>query len=170
MADVTIRRAQGDDLPALLAIYNHYVINTPITFDIEPRTLEQRRQWLDGFAPKGRYQCFVAVQDGRAIGWAASVRYRDRAAYDTSVETSIYLAPEETGQGLGTRLYTALFEALKVEDIHRAYGGVTQPNDASNRLHQRMGFKQVGYLAEIGRKSGRYWDVAIYLKPMGSKA
>lgn len=164
MVEVTIRRALREDLPALLAVYNYYVVNTPITFDIEPRSLEQRQQWLDGFAPSGRYQCFVALRDGKAVGWAASLRYRDRAAYDTSVETSVYLAPDETGRGLGTRLYTTLFDALKAEDVHRAYGGVTQPNDASNRLHEAMGFQQVGYLAEIGRKFDRYWDVAVYLK------
>jgi phosphinothricin acetyltransferase len=163
-ADVAIRRVEPGDLGALLDIYNHYVVHTPITFDIEPRTLAQRRQWLDGFAPSGRHQCFVAVKGGSAIGWAASLRYRDRAAYDTSVETSIYLAPGATGQGLGKRLYAALFEALKGEDIHRAYGGVTQPNDASNRLHEAMGFQRVGSLGEIGRKFGRYWDVAVYLK------
>jgi phosphinothricin acetyltransferase len=98
-ASITIRRAEPGDLPALLDIYNHYVVHTPSTFDVEPRTLEQRRQWLDGFAPTGRYQCFVAVKAGRAIGWAASSRYKDRAAYDTSIETSIYLAPEEKRAG-----------------------------------------------------------------------
>ena len=70
-----------------------------LTFDLEPRTLGQRQQWLDGFAATGRYQCFVAAKDGRAIGWAASLRYRDRAAYDTSVETSVYVAPAHRGRG-----------------------------------------------------------------------
>ena len=165
---IAIRRIEQRDLPALLDIYNYYVVHTPITFDIEPRTLAQRQQWLEGFAPAGRYQCFVAVKNSRAIGWAASLRYRDRAAYDSSVETSVYLDPGEVGQGLGRRLYSTLFEALAGEDIHRAYGGITQPNDASNALHAATGFRKVGILQEIGRKFGRYWDVAVYLRPMSA--
>lgn len=161
-----IRRIQPGDLPALLDIYNHYVRETAITFDLEPKTLEQRRVWLEGFADIGRYQCFVAVKDGKPIGWASSGRFRERAAYDTTVETSVYLAPGETGQGLGRRLYQTLFDALAGEDIHRAYGGVTQPNDASNRLHERMGFTRAGVLDAVGRKFGRFWDVAVWLKPL----
>ena len=80
----SIRRAEQGDLPELLDIYNHYVVNTPITFDLEPRTLAQRQEWLDGFAPTGRYQCFVAARGGEPIGWACSARFKERAAYDTS--------------------------------------------------------------------------------------
>jgi phosphinothricin acetyltransferase len=166
VTDITIRGVEPGDLPALLEICNHYVIHTPITFDIEPRTLAQRQEWFSQFALSGRHRCFVAVREGRPVGWVASARYHSRAAYDTSIETSIYLHPAEQGQGIGRRLYITLFDALKNEDIHRAYGGVTQPNEASNRLHQAMGFERVGILREIGRKFGRYWDVAIYLRPM----
>lgn len=163
---VEIRRIQPGDLPALLDIYNHYVRETAITFDLEPKTLEQRRVWLDGFSDTGRHQCFVAVKEGRAIGWASSGRFRERAAYDTTVETSVYLAPDSCGQGLGRRLYQTLLDVLAGEDIHRAYGGVTQPNDASNRLHARMGFTRAGVLDEVGRKFGRYWDVAVWLRAL----
>jgi phosphinothricin acetyltransferase len=165
---LTIRRAERSDLPALLEIYNHYVLNTPATFDVEPRTLEQRQQWLDGFASTGRYQCFVAVKDARAIGWASSHPYKDRAAYDPTVLSSIYLAPDMTGQGIGRRLYSALFDALKGEDIHRVFGGITQPNEASVRLHLAFGFEPVGVYREVGRKFGRYWDVATYMRPFGN--
>jgi phosphinothricin acetyltransferase len=164
-----IRRVEQGDLPALLEIYNHYVRETPVTFDIEPRTLAQRQAWLDTFAAGGRYQCFVAVRDGRAVGWASSHRYNDRAAYDTTVASSIYLAPDATGQGLGRRLYAALFDALASEDVHRAFGGITLPNDASIRLHQAFGFQRIGIYPEVGRKFGRFWDVAAYLRPMGAK-
>jgi phosphinothricin acetyltransferase len=162
MSDVSIRHAQARDLPALLDIYNHYVVHTPITFDIEPRTLEQRKQWFEAFKTSGRYQCLVAARGERAIGWACSGRFKDRAAYDTSVETSIYLAPDETGKGLGRKLYGALFEALKGEDLHRAFGGVTQPNEPSVGLHLAMGFAPVGTYKEVGRKFGRFWDVAWF--------
>jgi phosphinothricin acetyltransferase len=163
---VAIRRAEQGDLPALLEIYNHYVRETPITFDVEPRTLAQRQQWLDGFAPSGRYQCFVAAKNGEAIGWASSHRYNERAAYDTTVASGIYLAPRETGQGLGRRLYATLFDALAGEDIHRVFGGITMPNEASVRLHLTFGFQPVGIYREVGLKFGRYWDVATYLRPM----
>ena len=101
MSGISIRRVEQGDLAALLEIYNHYVRETAVTFDIEPRSLEQRRAWLDEFAPTGRYQCFVAVKEGRAVGWASSHPYNERAAYDTTVMSSIYLAPAMTGQGAG---------------------------------------------------------------------
>lgn len=166
MNDITIRRAEQGDLPALLDIYNHYVVNTPVTFDLEPRTLAQRREWLDQFAPSGKYQCFVATRGGRAIGWVCSARFKEKDAYATSIETSIYVAPGEGGKGLGRRLYGTLFDALKGQDIHRAFGGVTQPNEASVALHKSVGFEHIGTYREIGRKFGRFWDVALYLKPM----
>ena len=167
MAEVVIRRVVQDDLPALLAIYNHFVVYTPVTFDIEPRTLAQRQAWLDTFADVGRHQCFVAARDGQAIGWACSGRFKEKAAYDTSVETSIYLAPGEEGKGLGRKLYQALFEALAQEDVHRAFGGITQPNEASVGLHLTMGFSQIGTYREVGRKFGRFWDVAWCGKTLG---
>jgi phosphinothricin acetyltransferase len=160
----SIRRVEPGDLPALLDIYNHYVRETPITFDVEPRTLAQRQAWLDGFAADGRYQCFVTVRNGNPIGWASSHPYNERAAYETTVASSIYLAPGVTGQGLGRRLYATLFEALSGQDIHRIFGGVTLPNEPSVRLHRSFGFEPVGVYREIGRKLGRYWDVAVYLK------
>ena len=168
--DIVIRRVEQGDLPTLTEIYNYYVRETPITFDLEPKSLAQRREWLDGFAPVGRYQCFVAARGGRVIGWACSTRFKERAAYETTVESSIYLAPDERGRGLGGRLYRTLFDALAGEDIHRIHGGVTQPNEASNRLHLRCGFERVGTLPEVGRKFGRFWDVAAYLRPARFRA
>jgi phosphinothricin acetyltransferase len=166
MSEIAIRRVEQGDLPALLDIYNHYVRETSITFDVEPRTLAQRQTWLDGFAAAGRYQCFVAVKDGAILGWASSHRYNERAAYDTTVASSIYLAPDATGQGLGRRLYATLFDALAGEDIHRIFGGITLPNEASVRLHLAFGFQPAGNYPEVGRKFGRYWDVATYIRPM----
>ncbi len=165
MADAEIRPTVPADLLALLDIYNHYVVHTPITFDVEPRTLAQRQEWLDQFSATGRYRCFVADRGGRAVGWACSARFKDKEAYATSIETSIYLAPGEGGRGLGRRLYQTLFDALQGEDIHRAFGGVTLPNEASTGVHRALGFEHLGTYREIGRKFGRYWDVALYLKP-----
>lgn len=162
MSKVSIRRAVQADLPALLAIYNHYVAETHVTFDLEPRTLEQRQAWFDAFAPAGRHQCIVAARDGAAIGWACSGTFKEKAAYQTSVETSIYLAPGESGQGLGRRLYEELFTALSGADVHRAFAGIALPNDASIALHRALGFEPVGVYQEVGRKFGRFWDVGWY--------
>ena len=165
MSEAVIRPLEEGDLPGLTDVYNHYVRETPITFDIEPRSLDQRRQWAAGFAPSGRYQCFVAVKDGAPLGWASSHRYNERAAYDPTVASGIYLAPGARGQGLGRRLYTALFEALGREDVHRVFAGITLPNEASVGLHRSFGFEPVGIYREVGRKFGRFWDVGTYLKP-----
>jgi phosphinothricin acetyltransferase len=108
------------------------------------------------------------VKDGQPIGWASSHPYNERAAYETTVTSSVYLAPEMTGQGLGRRLYTALFDALKGEDIHRVFVRITQPNEASVRLHLAFGFEPVGVYPEVGRKFGRFWDLANYMRPFGS--
>src|ERR1051326_1209750 len=104
MGDISIRRAEPRDLSALLDIYNYYVLNTPITFDIEPRTLAQRQEWLEQFAPAGRYQGFVASVGEKAVGWSCSAKFKEREAYATSVETSVYCAPGFTGRGIGRRL------------------------------------------------------------------
>ena len=165
MSDVDIRPTEQGDLPALLDIYNHYVVHTPVTFDLEPRTLAQRREWLDQFQPTGRYRCLTALRAGQPIGWVCSAKFKEKEAYATSIETSIYLAPGAAGKGLGKKLYQTLFDALKGEDIHRAFGGITLPNAASVGVHRAMGFEHIGTYPEIGRKFGRYWDVALYLKP-----
>jgi len=163
---ILIRRVLQSDLPALLAIYNHYIETTAITFDLEPKTLEQRQAWLDSFQTSGRYQCFVAEKDGVAIGWACSGKFREKDAYNTTVETSVYLAPGMSGQGLGRRLYTTLFEALAKEDVHQLIGGLTVPNEPSVRLHLACGFQKLGQFHEVGRKFGRFWDVVFYEKTL----
>ena len=97
-------------------------------------------------------------------GRAHSGCFRKQAAYDPSLETSIYLDPSVTGRGLGTRLYQALFDDLVDSDFHVAVGGVTLPNTASVALHQHFGFQSVGIFREVGRKSDRYWDVQWFQK------
>jgi phosphinothricin acetyltransferase len=166
VAGVAIRRAGAGDLPELTEIYNHYVRETPITFDIEPLSAEQRRPWLEAFAESGRHQLFVAEREGRVLGYAGSHGFRPKAAYDTSVETTVYLAPSALGEGIGRRLYAALFEALAREEVHRALAGITLPNPASIALHRRFGFTPIGIFREVGRKLGRYWDVQWFEKVM----
>jgi phosphinothricin acetyltransferase len=156
---VRIRPPQPSDLPELTALYNHYVVTSPVTFDIEPFEVEQRRAWFEHYAPAGRHRLFVAECDGRVRGYATSSLFRSKQAYDPSVETTVYVAAGFTGQGIGARLYQALFEALEKEDVHRAYAGVTLPNPVSLALHRRFGFLPVGQYDEVGRKFGRFWTV-----------
>jgi phosphinothricin acetyltransferase len=164
---VTIAAGSVADLEAINDIYNHYVATTAITFDVEPRTMSWRREWFGTFADRGRHRLLVAREEGRAIGYATSAPYRPRAAYEPSVETSVYLAPDRTGRGVGSALYAALLDALEDEDVHRAYAGIAMPNPASIWLHERLGFRRVGTFTEQGRKFGRYWDVAWYERPVG---
>jgi phosphinothricin acetyltransferase len=164
--NVKIRHATSSDLGALTALYNHYVESTAITFDLAPFTEEARGSWLDQFKPTGRYQLFVAENDETIAGYACSQRFRVKRAYETSVETSIYLAPGEQGKGLGSSLYRTLFESIGNADLHRAYAGVTHPNEASIAFHKKFGFRSIGVYKEVGRKMGRYWDVEWFEKIM----
>jgi phosphinothricin acetyltransferase len=163
---VRVRTADRADLPHLTEIYNHYVVHTPITFDLEPYTVERRVAWLEQFAPTGRHRLVVAEENGLVVGYAGTMRFRVKPAYDTTVETTVYTAPEMVGQGVGRKLYAALFEAIAGENVHRIVGGYTLPNPASAKLHEQFGFKPVGIFSEVGYKFGKYWDVAWTERPL----
>jgi phosphinothricin acetyltransferase len=160
MPEIRVHLADRSDLPRLTEIYIHYVINTPVTFDIEPYTVERRIPWFEQFGPTGRYRLLVAKENDEVLGYAGTARFRVKAAYDPTVETTIYCGPEAIGKGIGRLLYSALFEAVANEDIHRIVAGYVLPNPASAALHDRFGFKPIGVFTENGRKLGRYWDVA----------
>ena len=167
LMNVQVSPGTEDDLPALTDIYNHYVRETAITFDVTPLTPGERRAWLLSHPEDGPHRLMVArtpESGGRVLGYATSSAFRPKAAYATSVETSIYLVPDAGGQGIGTLLYKQLFELLATEDVHRAYAGVALPNDASVRIHERFGFRQIGLYEEVGRKFGKYHDVAWFEK------
>ena len=100
------------------------------------------------------------------LGFATSSILRERAAYSRSVETSVYCDPSATGRGLGTALYTELFAVLAGENLHRAIAGVALPNDASESLHRRFGFREVGTWTHVGRKFDQWWDVRWYERPL----
>jgi phosphinothricin acetyltransferase len=166
MAEIHVRPANRNDLPQLTEIYNHYVLNTAITFDIEPYTVERRAAWFEQFGATGRYRLLVAEENGSVVGYVGTTRFRLKAAYDPTVETTIYCAQGAIGRGIGSRLYSALFEAIAGEDIHRIVAGYTLPNPGSAALHARFGFKSIGVFSENGRKFGRYWDVAWTERPL----
>jgi len=166
--EVQVRPGVEEDLDALTDLYNHYVRETPITFDTATFTPEERRSWLLSHPEDGPHRLMVATDADtqEILGYATSSPYRTKPAYGTSVEVTVYVAPDAGRRGIGTLLYKALFEALADEDLHRAYAGIAQPNEASTRLHERFGFRYVGTYREVGRKFGRYWDVAWYEKEL----
>jgi phosphinothricin acetyltransferase len=162
MSSPLIRAAHEHDLPAIVELYNHYVRSTPVTFDIEPTTVTSRRAWFDAFAASGPHRLLVAESERQIQGYASSQSFRAKAAYQTSVEVSIYVGQAHQRLGVGRALYTQLIEALKLAAIHRAYAGVTLPNPASERLHEALGFRAVGTYDEVGFKLGRFWSVCWY--------
>jgi phosphinothricin acetyltransferase len=170
MSAARIRNHEERDLPELVRIYNHYVTTTHITFDIEALEVEARRPWLDGFSHAGPHQLLVAELEGAVVGYASGRPFRPKPAYDSTVETTIYLDPGGVGGGLGSRLYGALLELLQAErDVHRAVGGVTLPNPGSIALHERFGFTPVGTFREVGFKFDEYWDVCWYEKDVSGE-
>ena len=154
-----IRKAQDKDLRALTDLYNYYIEHTAITFDVEPFTLEMREEWYRHYNLTPHYLLYVAEQDHEILGYASSSRFNPKAAFQTSVETSIYLQPGKTGNGVGSRLYARLFEELKHADVHRAYAGITFPNPVSFAFHQKFEFKPAAVFHQVGRKFGKYHDV-----------
>jgi phosphinothricin acetyltransferase len=166
MSTIVVRPAARGDLAQITSIYNHYVLNTPITFDIESVGPEQRLEWFNEHTEGARYRLFVCEHEGRILGYAGTGRFRNKAAYDTTAEVTIYCAPDATGRRIGRMMYQRLFEALRNEDLRRLVAGITLPNEASIALHRHFGFTEVGVFSENGRKFDRYWDVLWMERPL----
>ena len=155
-----VREASVEDLPQINEIHSYYVLNSHITFDIQPFSPEQRVEWFRGHSDNCRHRTLVAEEIvGTIVGYAASGTFRTKQAYETTVEVSVACREGATGRGIGSRLYQELFALLENQDVHRAVAGIAQPNVASNVLHERCGFVRVGTFTEVGRKFGKYWDV-----------
>ena len=161
--NLSIRNGVETDLPAIRDIINHYIVETAVTFDIEEVSLENRQEWFKQFAPSGRHQLIVAEVDGRVAGYASSVRFHERPAYQPSVMTSVYVSKNQLRQGIGETLYRVLLGALeKTGFVHRAYALVVIPNPGSDKLHEKLGFHEAGVLNQAGYKLEQYHDVRIY--------
>jgi phosphinothricin acetyltransferase len=166
MPTYELRPAKADDLPALLAIYNHYVETSHITFDTEPATLAERQVWFRQHQESGPHRLICAELGGQVVGYVASSAFHYKPVYAASVETSIYISPAECGRGLGTQLLGHLIEMLEAEtSVHRLYAGITLPNEASMALHTKHGFEVAGTFSEVSQKSGRFWDLCWLERP-----
>ncbi len=172
MAATLFRRAGDGDLPRITDIYNRYIVDSHVSFDTDPWSLDQRQDWWQTYeSGDGPWQVWVAETDGRVIGASWSSRFRPRPAYDSSVETTIVFDPEATGAGLGTRLYRALLDDLDARGVHRQYAIVALPNDASVALHHKLGYQTQAVQDEVGFKMGRYWSTMLLqrIPPDGSQ-
>ncbi len=154
-----IRQASAQDAAALLEIYAPIVLHTSTSFEEEPPGVEdfaqritkaiQTHQWL-----------VMEAKDGTLCGYAYAGTHRSRSAYRRSVETSVYVHQNFRGQGVGRRLYEALFESLATMDYHSAYAGIVLPNEGSIALHKALGFEPIGIFKEVGFKHGQWHDTS----------
>lgn len=153
-----IRDAVAADAAQIALIYNYYISNTIITFEVKeiaPATIVDRLHHVlaDGFP------WIVLENDQTIIGYAYATKFRDREAYRYTAESTVYLDPQQTGRGHGARLYRALLDRLKRMGIHVVIGVVSLPNPASVRLHESFGFTQTAHLQQVGFKFGQWIDV-----------
>jgi phosphinothricin acetyltransferase len=162
MNQPSIHDAGSNDLPGVLDILNHYVVNNHCTFDTRPWSVEQKQDWFDQFSHEGRHRLLIAKSGELLLGYAHSSRWRPKDAYDITVETTVYIHPEQRSRGLGYRLLQRLLEELEGTGVHSAVAGIAQPNEASNRLHERLGYQKVGTFHRVGLKFDQYWDVTWY--------
>lgn len=164
-----LRDATADDAPAIAAIYNPYILDTTISFEEDPVSdAEMARRVADVQA--AGLPWLVAEADGAVIGYAYATKWRVRHAYRHSVESSVYLAPAEARKGIGSALYSALFERLRAGGYHLVIGGIALPNDASVALHEKMGYEKAAQFKEVGFKFGRWLDVGYWQKILAPSA
>lgn len=161
-----VRAATPSDLPAVATIFTHYVLKTTATFATSVRTPAVWQQRYRDKVGNGPYTMLVATRGGAVAGYVETSRFRPQDSYDTAIETSIYVAPDQGGNGVGTALYTELFRQLESSGLHRAFAVIALPNPSSIRIHERFGFIQRGVLTEAGRKFGRWLDVAYLERPL----
>jgi len=154
-----IRKSTRDDLKAILDIYNEAVLNTTATFDTTARTFEQQLEWYENH--KANHPVFVAEENNVVVGWASLSPYSDRCAYDTTVEVSVYIHADHRGKKIGSKLLEVItLEGQKVKN-HTVISRITSDNLSSIHIHEKIGYRHVGTLKEVGVKFGKLLDVEI---------
>ncbi|HZA76984.1 MAG TPA: GNAT family N-acetyltransferase [Acidimicrobiales bacterium] len=157
---VTVRLARLDDAEATRRIYNAEVTASTATFDLVPRSFEQQRDWLT--ARSGAHAVLVAEDEADGVvGFASLSPWRDRPAYATSVEDSVYVHPGHQGRGIGKMLLSELLEVANAHGFHAVFARIVGGHEASIKLHEACGFEVVGTEHEVGRKFGRWLDVVV---------
>ena len=156
---VIVRLAALEDAEAIRSIYNREVTGTTVTFDLVPRSLDDQRAWLAAHA--GAHPAVVAVASEEVVGFGSLSPYRDRPAYSTTVENSVYVASEWRGRGVGRAVLSELVRLAGLHGFHAVMARIVGGHDASIALHKACGFELVGVEKEVGRKFGRWLDVAL---------
>ena len=153
-----LREASLSDADQICKIYNHYVLNSVCTFEQEPVSTSAMVARIEETTKD--FPWIMCEDEGKITGYAG--KWKTRTAYNRSVESTVYIAPEHIGKGYGRLLYADLIERLKNLSIHSAIGIIALPNDASIALHEKFGFKQVAHLKEVGWKFDRWIDVGYW--------
>ena len=157
-----IRKAEQKDLPELLAIYNYEVVNGVSTLDLNPRTLEDWQAWFDRHNV-GNHPLYVAEIHGSVAGYSSLSSYREKEAYQSTVELSIYISPDFRKRGIATALMAHILEDAKADErTHAVVSVITAGNEASCKLHEKFGFTFCGTVPEVGMKFGKYQDIVTY--------
>ena len=156
-----VRLATIEDAEAIRTIYNREVTGSTVTFDLVPRSLEAQRAWIESHA--GAHPAIVACDDGpgEVVGFGSLSPYRDRPAYSTTVEDSVYVHHDHRGEGIGKLLIDELVRLATVHGFHSVMARIVGGHEVSIRLHEACGFRLVGVEREVGRKFGRWLDVAL---------
>jgi L-amino acid N-acyltransferase len=156
-AELRVRCATEADLPVVRKIYHHYVLTSTCTFQLEPETDTERLAWFQGRSDK--HPVTVAEVDGEVVGWGSLSRWKERAAYDRSVEASVYVAADRHRRGIGRVLLLDLLDRARALGHHVVIGGACTEHPASIALQESVGFERVGCFREVGFKFGRWLDV-----------
>lgn len=155
-----VRSATTEDAVRICEIYNHYVLRSTITFEEQPVSLDEMKRRIAEILTGLPW--LVWVEDQVVQGFACASKWKGRCAYRYSVESTAYLADGSIGRGIGTRLYEALFSALRQSKMHVVMGGIALPNDASVAMHEKLGFEKVAHFREVGCKFGKWIDVGYW--------
>lgn len=156
-----VRNASEADATELARIYNYYIDKTCVTFETEAVDSKEMLQRIDATS-EIPLPWLVAEDDGQIVGYAYASRWKGRCAYRFAVESTIYLDAAQMGKGIGQRLYLDLIEAIRSHSMRSVIGGISLPNDASVRLHERLGFKKVGHFERVGYKLDQWVDVGYW--------
>lgn len=155
-----IRAVKISDAQNILDIYNHYVLNTVVTFDIVALSLDAFKEKINSIVPQ--YPFLVYEESNEILGYAYGSKFRPKPAYNHTVESTVYVKQGEHGKQIGTKLYVELLRLLQLDNYHVVLGVLTLPNEGSVKLHEKFGFKQVAHLKEAGLKFGKWQDVGIW--------
>ncbi|MCF8358862.1 MAG: GNAT family N-acetyltransferase [Prolixibacteraceae bacterium] len=155
-----IRKAKPDDACQIKDIYNFYIEKTIVTF--EETKINEKEMAKRIKAISSEYPFLVKEDNNEIAGYAYATKWKERSAYRYSAEVTIYLHPEKTGKGLGTKLYSGFLDEIRKTNLHHLLAGISMPNPASVALHEKFGFKKVGCLEQVGFKFGKWIDVGYW--------